>query len=314
MVHADAVAHQPRQRLAEACGEPERADQVGDGLLVRLAGDVDAGERLRPLHGRGLREVHDVDRRLVGGEQLADGLVQRREHVAVVQRYRALHRGDHGRVAAGAAGEVFLEEADVPERGAHQQELRLRQLDQRHLPCPAAVRVGVEVELVHHDRADVGPRAFAQRDVGEDLRGAADDRRPLVDGGVAGEHADLLRAERLDQLEELLADQRLDRGGVERAVPARRAAAACAPTATSDFPEPVGVERITLLPVTSSISASSCAGYSERPRSSKAQSAKASTRSSGSGVGRQPVGERHGASIVPGRCGRVNSRVVRRLP
>ena len=34
----------------------------------------------------------------------------------------------------------------------------------------------------------------------------------------------------------------------------------------------------------------------------------------GVGGGREPVGERHGASIVPGRCGRVNSRVVRRLP
>ena len=42
----------------------------------------------------------------------------------------------------------------------------------------------------------------------------------LVDGGVAGEHADLVRAEHVDQREELLADQRLDRRGVERALPA----------------------------------------------------------------------------------------------
>ena len=34
VVHADPVAHQPRQRLAEAGGEPEVADQVGDGLLL----------------------------------------------------------------------------------------------------------------------------------------------------------------------------------------------------------------------------------------------------------------------------------------
>ena len=47
---------------------------------------------------------------------------------------------------------------------------------QRHLPGPAAVRVGVEVELVHHDLADVGVGAVAQRDVGQDLGGAADDR------------------------------------------------------------------------------------------------------------------------------------------
>ena len=80
------------------------ADQVGDRLLVLLRGDVDAHQRLRPLHGRGLREVHDVDRRLVGGEQLGDRLVQRGEHVAVVQRHRPLDRRDHRGVAAGAAG------------------------------------------------------------------------------------------------------------------------------------------------------------------------------------------------------------------
>jgi hypothetical protein len=37
----------------------------------------------------------------------------------------------------------------------------------------AALRVGVEVELVHDDGPEVGVRALAQRDVGQDLR-----RRP----------------------------------------------------------------------------------------------------------------------------------------
>ena len=37
--------------------------------------------------------------------------------------------------------------------------------------------------------------AFAQRDVGQHLRGAGDDRRARVDRRVAGEHADVGRAE-----------------------------------------------------------------------------------------------------------------------
>jgi hypothetical protein len=37
------------------------------------------------------------------------------------------------------------------------------------------------VELVHDDEADVGVGALAQRDVGQDLGGAADDRRVGVD-------------------------------------------------------------------------------------------------------------------------------------
>ncbi len=95
----------------------------------------------------------------------------------------------------------------------------MRQLEQRHLPGPAAVGLGVEVELVHHHLADVGLGTLAQRDVGQHLGGAADDRRLGVDRGVAGQHADVLGAEDVDQREELLRDQRLDRRGVERAPP-----------------------------------------------------------------------------------------------
>jgi hypothetical protein len=63
--------------------------------------------------------------------------------------------------------------------------------------------------------------ALAQGDVGQDLGGAADDRRVGVDRGVAGEQPDLLGAEDVAQREELLVDQRLDRRGVE-ADPVRR--------------------------------------------------------------------------------------------
>src|SRR3954470_2553403 len=58
-------------------------------------------------------------------------------------------------------------------------------------------------------------------------------------------------------------------------------AAYCAPVATSDLPEPVGVARTTFAPLTNSISASSCAGYSTVPCAS-AHSAKEENNSSAS--------------------------------
>jgi hypothetical protein len=42
------------------------------------------------------------------------------------------------------------------------------------------------VELVHHDVAEDSVGAFPQGDIGEHLRGAAENRRVAVDGGVAG--------------------------------------------------------------------------------------------------------------------------------
>ena len=176
---------------------------------------VDAHQRLRPLHGLRLGEVHDVDRRLMGLQQLGQRLGQRRRAVLVRQRHGA-GRGAHDRSGtAGAAGQILLEALDITQRRGHQNELRLRQLQQRDLPRPAPVGLGVEVELVHHHLADVGVRPVAQRDGGEHLGGAADDGGVGVDRGVTGEHADVLGAEELAQVEELLRDQRLDRGGVE---------------------------------------------------------------------------------------------------
>ena len=99
--------------------------------------------------------------------------MDRRGDVGEVQRDRSLGRGDHRRRRPVRRVRSASKRVDVAERRRHQQELRLRQLEQRHLPGPAAVRVGVEVELVHHDQADVGVGALAQREVGEDLGGAA---------------------------------------------------------------------------------------------------------------------------------------------
>ena len=61
----------------------------------------------------------------------------------------------------------------------------------------------------------------------------------------------------------------------------RAIAEKCAATATMLFPEPVGVLKMTLEPETTSMMASSCAGYSVRPRSS-VHALKASNNASGS--------------------------------
>lgn len=67
------------------------------------------------------------------------------------------------------------------------------------------------MELVHDDVPHIQRVARPQRLVGEDLGRAADDRSVAIDGAVAGDHADVLGAEDVDQLEELLAHERLDR-------------------------------------------------------------------------------------------------------
>ena len=70
------------------------------------------------------------------------------------------------------------------------------------------------MELVHDHVVHWGLRAVAEGDVGEDLGGAADDRRVAVDGGIAGDHADVFRAEHVAEREEFLVGERLDRDGV----------------------------------------------------------------------------------------------------
>ena len=60
-------------------------------------------------------------------------------------------------------------------------------------------------------------RAVAEGDVSEDFRSAANDRGVVVDGGVAGDHADIFRAEDVAEGEEFLVGEGLDRDGVVRA-------------------------------------------------------------------------------------------------
>ena len=131
--------------------EAEAADALGDRLALLARRDLDGHEALGALEGGRLREVDDVDRCAVLLEQLLDGLVEGRHGIRELEGDGALGAGDDGGGAAGAPGQVVREHRDVAERGRHEDELRLRQLDDRHLPRPAAVGLGVEVELVHDD-------------------------------------------------------------------------------------------------------------------------------------------------------------------
>lgn len=107
---------------------------------------------------------------------------------------------------------------DVAERGAHEHKLRMRQGEQRYLPSPAAIGVGEVVELVHGDAAHVGILTLAQCVVGKDFGRAADDGRLGIDMRVAGDHANVIATEHLNQVEKLFADQGLDRGRVVAAL------------------------------------------------------------------------------------------------
>src|SRR5699024_6732016 len=218
VVHADAVPDQPRQRFTESCREPESADHLGDGVLLRPAADVDAAQRLGTLDGGSLREVHDVDRRLTTGQQSRDGLVHRSHRVPERQRYGSLGGADDRGGTTGPPRQILLEEGDVTQRRRHQHELGVGELQQGYLPCPTTVRVGVEVEFVHHHLADIRGGTVPQRHVGQDLRSAANYRRVRINTGVAGEHPDVRRTEHLDQRKELLGNQCFDRRGVEGAV------------------------------------------------------------------------------------------------
>jgi hypothetical protein len=215
VVHPDPRAEQPRQRLAEPGAEPDRRHPGRDRLLVdpEVASSSEQGGGVLD-RGR-LREVNDVHGRLPGGHELLERLVERVEGPGVGQRHRPLGLVHDRGLAAVATRQVLGDRGDVAQRRRHQHELRLRQLQERHLPGPAAVGLRVEVELVHDHQADVRPRPLAQGDVGEHLGRAADDRGVGVDGRVPGEQPDVLGAEDLAEREELLAHERLDGSGVE---------------------------------------------------------------------------------------------------
>ena len=223
VVNADTGAHQLIQRLTEARSEAELRDELGDTFLIFLRGDSHRQQRIRLLQRRLLREVHNVDRGLLGLHELLHGLLNRGGGVVEVQGDGALGMSHQVALAAGQRRHFLLEASRIAQGCAHQQELRLRKLQQGKLPRPAALRVRVEVELVHNDLAEVRILTLAQGNIRENLRGAADNGRLRVDGGVAGNHAHVLGTKNIDQVKELLRHQRLNGGGVVGALTGRQA-------------------------------------------------------------------------------------------
>ena len=219
VVDADPGADISAEGLAEAGREAEAGYLFSDAVPFAAAGDRGAGERLSSGNRVLLGEVHYINGALAGGEQSLDGLVDRGVDVGVVERHGPGGRTDHRHGAAGAHTEVRLEAAGIPEGGRHEQELGPVQFQQRDLPGPAAVRVGVEVELVHDHLVHRRPAALAQSQVGENFGGGADDRGLAIDSSIASGHPDPLPAKFAGQIEKLLRHQRLDRSGIPRAAP-----------------------------------------------------------------------------------------------
>ena len=217
MMHADTGAQQTLQNLAERRSELRALHRLGDGLTLLLGGDIAIGERLRGGQCGILREMNDVNRGVALADQQLDGRRQRLIGVFVGQRDRARGVGDDVDIRVGGVFKPIGDCIDIAERRTHEQELRVRQRDQWDLPRPAALTIAVIVKFVHRHATDVRLVAFPERLVREDFRRATDDWRVGVDMRVTGDHANVVPAEHLDQVEELLGDERLDRRGVVRA-------------------------------------------------------------------------------------------------
>ena len=133
-------------------------------------GHLRARKGLRSFDSRFLGEMYGVNWRQALRDELAYRVVDQCPGVAVVKRDRAFERSDDGRRPTRAPLRSPDKARDVAERRRHEDELSPSQFDQWHLPRPAAVGVGVEMELVHHhlvDRArlrrNAGPRLPAPR-------------------------------------------------------------------------------------------------------------------------------------------------------
>ncbi len=221
MVHSDAVPKPFPDRGSVGAGEAEVGNRFRHSILLIAGRELEAGEALRAVRGVFLSEVDDVDGRFAFVGELLHRLRQWDLGIGILERHRTddgLHR--RGRPAV-SAGELLLEERDVAQRRRHQEEARLRQSEKRHLPGDAAVAVGVPVELVHHHRVHGRVLPFAERDVGEHLRGAAQDGGVAVHGRVSRRQTDVLRAELTAERHPFLVDERLDGAGVDGAVSPR---------------------------------------------------------------------------------------------
>ncbi len=197
VMNAHAAAEQALQRLAEGGVELGALHSLLHGLALLLAGHAVAGQALRTGGGGVLPEMHDVQRALALAKRQLNGAFQGRERILVGKRHRARGVGDARNVARGLALKHAGDLRNVAERSAHQQKLRLRKREQRHLPGPTAVVVGEEMEFVagHRMHQRVGP--FAKRQVRQNLLRAADNGGRGVDMHVARDHAHVITAKQL---------------------------------------------------------------------------------------------------------------------
>ena len=211
VVNADAETEEAFELAAVRCFEAGVADRLADRLAFGPAGQTHRGQALGQFGAVVAGEVDDVDRGAAGVDEVLNGFVERRFAVLEFQGYGPIGRGDVGRRDPRETLDPPGDRRDVAESRRHQQKPGVGQSDQRDLPRPAPVPVGIVVELVHDDGRRFEAFALPKGHVGQDLGGAADHRRVGIDRGVAGLHADVFRSQNLAQGKEFLAGQGLDR-------------------------------------------------------------------------------------------------------
>ena len=212
VVQADAVFEPFPDFRSVRTGELEPFERRADGVLLFARAHVDAGEILRALRRFELGEMHDINRAFAFSRQAFQRLGERQfpnRHIPAARAGPSSKSVTLGRplrlVSSFSKKLVSPRVADINRKRVW------RQSQQRHLPGHASLAVGIVMEFVHNDFLDVGLWAFAQGDVGQDFRRAAEDGRLPVDGGVAGAQPDVFRAELAAQSQPLLIDQGFDR-------------------------------------------------------------------------------------------------------
>ena len=160
VMDADAVPEQFQHFLAVRTAEALAVERLRELLLFFLAAEIEAEQALRGLRSAALREVDDVHWRAALVDQGLRRLLQHFLLIFEVERYRSLDGAHRHHLCSGALGQESFERADVPERGAHQDEADLRQREQRDLPGHAALLVGDVMKLVHHHVVHVGVAAL----------------------------------------------------------------------------------------------------------------------------------------------------------
>ncbi|KAK4045267.1 hypothetical protein OUZ56_032676, partial [Daphnia magna] len=218
VVNADAVAEKTLQLTAVGALEMDAYQRLGDLLLLLFGADVDAHEVLRLFRTGALGEIHQIDRRFSRFEKVIDGLVKRSLFVGKVERDRAEVAPNGDGLAACQPREFLLKEGRIAESGAHEEELGLRQREQRDLPGPPAFAVRIVMKLVNNDGANVGSSPLGEADVRENFGGATDGPRLSIDARIAGRDTDPFRREQTDKIEELFVRQCLNRGRVVTAL------------------------------------------------------------------------------------------------